>query len=84
MEGVHARDEALHVVLLSEKPYVLVNVQLMGEALSRATLRAVTRQEEFRVHLLTDPSQYLNAIEHALDRAKVRDMQDSLPTSRRR
>ena len=83
MEDMHAGDKALHVVLLTEKPYVLVKVQFMSEPFGGAALRAIAGKKQFSVYLLANLGKDVDAIENALHGAEVGNVEDAFATGGR-
>ena len=66
------RNQPLHVVLLPQKANVFGDFQFASQMLGRAAIGAIADHQEMGGHLFSNFRKNADAIQHALDRAEIR------------
>ena len=79
VQCMRSRYEPLHVILFAKKPDMRIHAQLSCQVLCRAAIRPITGHYEFGVDVISNSGERSDAVKDALDRPKVRDMQNTLP-----
>ena len=77
MQHVHARDQAIDVVLLAEEANVFKDAQFVSQALGQPAVGAVSGHVQLGIDVFANFRKSLDAVEHAFHRPEVGNVYDA-------